>query len=68
MKVESLNWTFTFQIEFIKLEKEVFIILPNIKYTELIEIYKYLIDIQTNERDTKPKLPIHIILGASEYV
>ena len=55
VKVESLNRTFTFQREFNKLQKEVLIILPNLKYTELIEIYEHLIGIQTNERDTKPE-------------
>ena len=53
VKVESLNRTFTFQREFNKLQKEVLIILPNLKYTELIEIYEHLIGIQMNERDTK---------------
>ena len=54
-KFESLNRTFTFQREFNKLQKEVLIILPDLKYTELIEIYEHLIGIQTNERDTKPE-------------
>ena len=55
VEVESLNRTFTFQREFNKLQKEVLIILPNLKYTELIEIYEHLIGIQMNERDTKPE-------------
>ena len=53
MKVESLNRSFASQIQFKKLEKELIIILPNLKYTELTEIYEhYLIDIQMTERDT----------------
>ena len=66
MKIESLNRTFASQIQFKKLEKEVLIIFPNLKYTELIDIYEhYLIGIQMNERDTKPELPIY--MEESEY-
>ena len=34
----------------------------------MIETYDYLKGIKMNERDTKPELPIHVILGASDYV
>ena len=34
----------------------------------MIETYDHLKDIKMNERDTKPELPIHVILGASDYV
>ena len=34
----------------------------------MIETYGHLKGIQMNERDIKPELPIHVILGASDYV
>ena len=34
----------------------------------MIETYDHLKGIQINERDTKSKLPIHVTLGASDYV
>ena len=34
----------------------------------MIKTYDHLNSIQMNERDTKPELPTHIILGASNYV
>ena len=34
----------------------------------MIETYDHLKGIKMNERDTKPELPIHVILGASDYV
>ena len=33
----------------------------------MVETYDPLKDIQMNYRDTKPELPIHVILGASDY-
>ena len=49
-----------------KLEREVLITLPNPKYNEMIEMYDHLKGIKMNERDSKPKFPIHVILGASD--
>ena len=34
----------------------------------MIETYDHLKGIQINEKDIKPELPIHVILGASDYV
>ena len=33
----------------------------------MMETYDHLKGIKMNERDTKPELPIHVILGASDY-
>ena len=67
LKVENLDENFSFQTELNKLEREVLITLPNPKYNEMIETYDHLKGIKMNERDTKPELPIHVILGASNY-
>ena len=68
LKVENLDENFSFQTELNKLQREVLIILPNRKYNEMIETYDHLKGIKMNERDTKPELPIHVILGASDYM
>ena len=68
LKVENLDENFSFQTELNKLEREVLITLPNPKYNEMIETYDHLKGIKMNERDTKPELPIHVILGACDYV
>ena len=68
LKVEKLDENFSFQTELNKLEREVLITLPNPKYNEMIETYDHLKGIKMNERDTKPEMPIHVILGASDYV
>ena len=41
--------------------------MPSPKYNEMIETYDHLKGIKMNEGDTKPELPIHVILGASNY-
>ena len=37
------------------------------KYEELINKYKHLSGVHMDDKDTKPQLPIHLMLGASEY-
>ena len=34
----------------------------------MIKLYDHLKGIQMNESDIKPELPMHVILGASDYV
>ena len=34
----------------------------------MIATHDHLKGIEMNERDTKPELPVHVILGASDYV
>ena len=68
LKVENLDENFSFQTELNKLERKVPITLSNPKYNEMVGTYDDLKGIKMNERDTKPELPIHVILGASDYV
>lgn len=41
--------------------------LDNPRYAEMIKKYPHLTGVHMRERDEKPKLPIHIILGVSDY-
>ena len=50
-----------------KLEKSVLLELPNPNYREIQGNYRHLGDITSNDYDTKSKLPIHTILGISDY-
>ena len=49
-------------------QRDVLITSPNPKYNKMIETYDHLKGIKMNERDTKPESPIHVILGANDYV
>ena len=68
LKVGNLDENFSFQTELNKFEREVLVTLPNPKYNNMIKTYNHLKGIQMNERDTKPEFPIHVILGASDYL
>lgn len=41
--------------------------LENPKYEELMERYAHLRGVYMDDKDTKPELPIHLVLGTSEY-
>ena len=58
---------FTFKANLHKLEKRVLLELPNPKYSELQNKYQHLKDIEINDTDMKPVLPVHIVLGVNEY-
>ena len=60
--------TLVLKTELNKFEREVLVTLPNPKYNNMIKTYNHLKGIQMNERDTKPEFPIHVILGASDYL
>ena len=47
--------------------KNTLLSLPNPKYKAIIGQYKNLAGINMNDSNTKPELPIHMILGASNY-
>ena len=67
VKIENLDETFSFRTELNKVEREVLITLPNPDYSAMINSYEHLRGIEMNEKDTKPELPIHVILGMSDY-
>ena len=62
---------FTFTTELNKLEREALLTLPNPKYNpkyyEIINKYNHLGGMQMLDTNIKNLLPIHIILGASDF-
>ena len=67
VKIQDTTSEFTFETELNKLEREVLIKLPNPNYIDLIAKYSHLSGIKMNDIDKKPELPIHAVLGASDY-
>ena len=65
--IENLKKTFALQTEVNKVNRKVLINLPNPNYDTMKERYNHLRQVELNDNDTKPELPIHLILGASEY-
>ena len=50
-----------------KVDKGVLLTIPNPCYAEVIKKYHHLNGVVMEDNDTKSELPIHMILGASEY-
>ena len=67
IELKYINYDFSFKTEISKLEKSVILQLPNPHYREIQNNYQYLRYITFNDYDTKSELPIHMILGTSDY-
>ena len=50
-----------------KVDKSVLLSIPNPRYADKIKTFSHLAGVTMDDEDTKPKLPIQLILGASEY-
>ena len=50
-----------------KVNKSVLLSVPNPRYSEKINQFTHLEGVVMDDGDTKSELPIHLILGASEY-
>ena len=67
VEILELSEKFKINLPVYKVEKNTLLSLPNPKYKAILDQYKYLTGINMKNNDTKPKLPIHMILGASDY-
>ena len=67
VKIQDINCEFGFETELNHLDKELLLELPNPKYRQLQNTYVHLKDLQINDHDPKGELPLHVILGISDY-
>ena len=67
VKVSSIDGKFEMTTRINKVDKGVLLTVPNPKYDELISTYRHLQGVIMDDTDEKSELPIHVILGASEY-
>ena len=67
IQIQNVTSNFNFTTEVSKVEKDVLINIQNRQYEVIINQFQHLKDIQMNDKDTKSSLPMHLILGASEY-
>ena len=65
--INSLDGNFRLETEVTKVDRGSLLSLENPKYAEVIQKYPHLTGIQMTDRDDKPELPVHIILGVSDY-
>ena len=68
INVQSLDGEFNMDVSVTKVVKSELLHVDNPHYEQLISTYSHLSGISMNDNDRKSKLPIHLILGASDYV
>ena len=68
VRVEEVNGNFGMDVCVPKVEKGELLFVDNPHYEELINSYQHLEGVKMEECDRKPKLPVHLILGAGYYM
>ena len=62
-----MSGNFQFKAEVSEVERETLLSLPNPNYKSVLRQPRHLRDIKMNDTGMKAELPIHLILGTSEY-
>ena len=67
VEVKSLSRKFNLKTEVTKVNRGVLLALDNPQYLDLLTQYSHLKGVVMDDTDTKQELPVHLILGTSEY-
>ena len=67
VEVESLNESFSLILDVSKVDRGELLTVPNPKYEEMIRRFAHLRGVHMEEKSEKDELPIHVIIGASDY-
>ena len=67
LQITDLDEHFSLNSEVSKVDRQVLLTLANPEYEKVLEKYSHLKGVKMNEEDKKTKLPVHMILGASDY-
>ena len=65
--IQNIEGNFELKTQLNKAEKDTLLSLPNPNYLEIISHYPHLNDIKLNDIVKKKELPVHVILGVSDY-
>ena len=65
--IENIEGNFELKTQLNNVEKDTLLSLPNPNYLEIISHYPHLNDIKLNNIVKKKELPVHVILGVSDY-
>ena len=68
INVEALDRKFKMNVSVTKIDKHKVLSVDNPNYQKLIASYPHLQGVRIEDNDQKSKLPIHLILGASDYL
>ena len=67
LSVSSVTSDFTLETEVTKVDRKELLTVDNPRYQETINKYPHLKGVRMEDRDDKQRLPVHLILGTSEY-
>ena len=67
VQIENVHRDVSFEVELCKVERRELLKLPNPHYADLIKRYHHLRGITMDDNNQKKELPVHVILGASNY-
>lgn len=65
--ISSVKGKFRLPTTLSKVDKAVLLTVPNPRYADIISQHQHLKEVMMDDEGTKQELPIHVILGASEY-
>ena len=66
-EVSNTQGTFNLKVDVTKVEKKELLSLPNPKYKEIINKFEHLRGVVIEDTDEKEELPVHMIIGTSEF-
>ena len=67
LRVESKNQSFSLNLDVSKVNRKELLTVPNPNYGEMTKKFSHLKGVYMEERSDKEELPIHLIIGASDY-
>ena len=67
VQISDVKGNFKLSTTLSKVDKGVLLTIPNPQSAEIIKQHQHLEGVKMDDEDTKLELPIHVILGASEY-
>ena len=67
LTIRNTAGDYTLNVEVTKVDRGVLLSLDNPKYERLTRHYSHLQGVEMEDNDKKAQLPVHLILGASEY-
>ena len=65
--ISDINGKFHLSTDISEIEKSVLLSLPNPNSNKLVKRFTHLKGVKLDDVDTKGQLPVHLIIGASEY-
>ena len=65
--ISSKSGDYELEVDLIKVNKGTLLEVENPQYKKLIESYSHLKGVKMDDYDTKPYLPVHVILGAGVF-